>query len=282
MPRMALTRERTLLALILGLLILSQLPTKAAGVLWSEPAYLFRMILQPPAYALKRLSDKLRPPGSAELVPQDYTQLKSEYERLVQQSRRLEQDLLEARQQIEQLSGVRQRFPDTRFGLIAAAVTNWSGDPLNPTLTINRGSEDGLRVNQPVVQGLQLVGWLEQVQPRLATVRLISRPRTKMGVRLAPPRAAESKRSPVLLELEADATGLRLMGELTKVENVKEGDWAHLHYDPYAMELARGFLVGQVEKIRPSPQDPHHRYQVVVRPVVGLAKLGYVSVVVPP
>jgi rod shape-determining protein MreC len=61
-----------------------------------------------------------------------------------------------------------------------------SSDPSNfsHTIDISKGSDDGLKVDMPVVNGAGLVGKIVQVTPNRSTVQLITDPDFKVGVRL--------------------------------------------------------------------------------------------------
>jgi rod shape-determining protein MreC len=61
-----------------------------------------------------------------------------------------------------------------------------SSDPSNfsHTIDISKGSDDGLKVDMPVVNGAGLVGRLVQVTPNRSTVQLITDPDFLVGVRL--------------------------------------------------------------------------------------------------
>lgn len=61
-----------------------------------------------------------------------------------------------------------------------------SSDPSNfsHTIDISKGSDHGLKVDMPVVNGAGLVGRIVQVTPRRSTVQLITDPDLRVGVRL--------------------------------------------------------------------------------------------------
>ena len=61
-----------------------------------------------------------------------------------------------------------------------------SSDPSNfsHTIDISKGSDDGLKVGMPVVNGAGLVGRIVQVTPNRSTVQLITDPDFLVGVRL--------------------------------------------------------------------------------------------------
>ena len=72
-----------------------------------------------------------------------------------------------------------------------------SSDPSNfsHTIDISKGSDDGLKVGMPVVNGAGLVGRIVQVTPSRSTVQLITDPDFLVGVRLARQRARHRHRA---------------------------------------------------------------------------------------
>ena len=65
---------------------------------------------------------------------------------------------------------------------VAAQVVATSQDNLSSTLTINRGSDDGVGLDMPVTDGTALVGQVCAVTPTTATVRLVDDPSFSMSV----------------------------------------------------------------------------------------------------
>lgn len=69
---------------------------------------------------------------------------------------------------------------------VAARVLAGPESNFQATIVIDRGSDDGLVKNMPVVSGSGLVGRLEQVSRHQATVLLLTDPGFNVGVRLSP------------------------------------------------------------------------------------------------
>lgn len=69
--------------------------------------------------------------------------------------------------------------PQVLTRVIAGPVNNFED-----TVTIDKGSNDGIRVGMPVVTGAGLVGRVDRVTGSTAVVQLISDPRMKVGARL--------------------------------------------------------------------------------------------------
>lgn len=72
-------------------------------------------------------------------------------------------------------------IPTAAARVVAGPASNFSH-----TIEIDKGSEAGLKVGMPVVNGAGLVGKLVQVTSRRSTVQLITDPDFAVGVRLVP------------------------------------------------------------------------------------------------
>ena len=105
-----------------------------------------------------------------EEVLQENEQLKAEIETLTEQNNKLLQDQTELAR-LKQMYELDEEYSD--YPKIAASVI--SKDPGNwyDTFMINRGSRDGVRVDNNVISGKGLVGIVTEVGPSWATVRSI-------------------------------------------------------------------------------------------------------------
>src|SRR5436190_11926097 len=107
--------------------------------------------------------------------------LQAENERLRTQ---LAQSLTTQRElrRLQKLSGLGQQLGLTG---VTANVVGESLSNFEWSVTINRGSSNGLRVNMPVISGEGLVGRVEQVASNWSTVVLVIDPRSSVAGRLA-------------------------------------------------------------------------------------------------
>jgi rod shape-determining protein MreC len=117
----------------------------------------------------------------------DYGDIKGENDELRERIEELEgQGVLEddATSQLKEL--LEQQRLEWVGGIDTTAARVLSSDPSNfsHTVDISKGSDDGLKVGMPVVNGAGLVGRLVQVTPNRSTVRLITDPDFLVGVRL--------------------------------------------------------------------------------------------------
>ncbi len=75
--------------------------------------------------------------------------------------------------------------PPTGYGLLPAKVLSVSGDRLPTTAVINKGSEDGVGLNQPIINEEGLLGKVISVSSRYATVQLLTDPTNRVAVRIS-------------------------------------------------------------------------------------------------
>lgn len=153
--------------------------------------------------------------------------------------------------------------PRVNARVIATPVSNFE-----QTIELDQGSEDGVAVEMPVVNGSGLVGRVVHVSASRSTVRLITDPASAVGVRLARSAevaVAEGEGPQRLLSLsfvhpDADVSVLELVVTSGLNDSV---------FPP-------GIPVGRVAVADPAPGSLERSVQV--RPVSDLASLRLVSV----
>lgn len=114
---------------------------------------------------------------------------------LKQENRRLRRQLQDAEGQVARTSGLdrenrvlRQLLNlagTTTIPSVAAQVVSFSPDNFEWTVTLDRGSKQGVEVGMPVVSGEGLVGRVVEVSRERAKVLLLNDPRMGVGVRLS-------------------------------------------------------------------------------------------------
>lgn len=147
--------------------------------------------------------------------------------------------------------------------VIATPVSNFE-----QTIELDRGSEDGVAVDMPVVNGAGLVGSVVHVSGSRSVVRLVTDSASAVGVRLARSSevaVAEGEGSKRLLSLSFvdPAADVRVL-ELVVTSGLNDSS-----FPP-------GIPVGRVAAVDPAPGRLQRR--VEVRPVADLTELQLVSV----
>jgi rod shape-determining protein MreC len=129
----------------------------------------------------------LRPIGDFFTGALDYGSLRQENQRLRDQVAGLETQSIQSRaeQSAAQQLFALQKLPFVgSIPTVSVAVIDNGSFNFENTVTVDKGTSSGIAVGQPVVAGGGLVGSIEQVSSRTATVVLLSDPTFAVGVRL--------------------------------------------------------------------------------------------------
>jgi rod shape-determining protein MreC len=119
----------------------------------------------------------------------DYGDVKSENEKLHERLAELEGTEVEAKAAIEQFAALAEQLNIPWVGTIPTAPARVISGPVgnfSHTIEIGKGSGDGIKAGMPVVTGAGLVGQVVQTSSNTATVRLITDPDFRVGVRMTP------------------------------------------------------------------------------------------------
>ena len=151
---------------------------------------------------------------------------------------------------------------------VAAQVIGTSGSDRSRMLTLNKGSDDGLRTDQPVLTPDGVVGKIRDVQHHTSELLLLNDPSSGAGVVLASTR--------IRAIVRGTSTGGVLINNLTQDSRIKPGEQVLTSGGDGV--YPRGVPVGVIESIAPDPQ--HQPYTaIVVKPNANLGRLEEVLVV---
>jgi rod shape-determining protein MreC len=274
--------RRLLTATLLMLLAVSSLlPARWSGY-GAALGHVTALMLAPlsvPLTAISRLrgNEAEAPPEAEHLLTrwEQAQQALQEISRLRVERNRLRLENRMLRNLKAQLGGEAEiyRFP-------AAGVIGVSADPYGATLRINRGSRSGLAIGQAVVEGADLVGRIAQTGTLTATVELI----TNRGLLLDA--VVTEMLSPLQPEIDAqricqfEAVDIdRLVGVVSTDYEVSVGQYARLMDSDWPAG-AQGMIIGQVTDVKPLPDQPYLRKQIIIQPRRALRHLGEVTIVV--
>lgn len=115
-------------------------------------------------------------------------QLRSENEELRARQRELELALMRdqaLQQENAELRNLRAALPPLTRKWVLAEVINVETDPLRQRLLINRGTTEGVHLNQPVVDATGILGQVARVGPWSAEIILITDPEHALPVQIA-------------------------------------------------------------------------------------------------
>ncbi len=163
-------------------------------------------------------------------------------------------ELSEAQKTAERLEGLVGLQSTYNLKSTAARIVGASGDAWTSTVTIDKGSADGLTINMPVTSSAGVIGQIIEVSAKTSTVRLIGDENSgRVGY------GAGHARAQGMLQGQADGT-LRL--EYVSVDSdVKVGDI--IVTSGIGGVFPKGLPLGTVSSVEKSANDVY--YTIVVR-----------------
>lgn len=114
-------------------------------------------------------------------------QLRSDNDQLRAHQRELELGLMREQalqQENAELRGLRAALPPLTKKWVLAEVINIETDPLRQRLLINKGANDGVHLNQPVIDAAGVLGQVAHVGPWSAEIILITDPEHALPVQI--------------------------------------------------------------------------------------------------
>ena len=114
-------------------------------------------------------------------------QLRSENDALHAHQRELELALMRVQalqQENAELRGLRAALPPLTKKWVLAEVINIETDPLRQRLLVNKGANDGVHLNQPVIDATGVLGQVARVGPWSAEIILITDPEHGLPVQI--------------------------------------------------------------------------------------------------
>jgi rod shape-determining protein MreC len=162
------------------------------------------------------------------------------------------------------------------FAPVTARVYSRSNSSWYSTIEINKGSSDGVRVNQPVVNGKGLVGKVKTVSDGNAVVMLLSD--SEFGVSAL---AAEADQPGSILPV-AGSPGELLLDLVPEAKEVRKGDrivTAGTVSDRLPSPFPQGILIGTVKRVEGEGELDR---TIHVTPAADLGSLDFVRVLTKP
>jgi rod shape-determining protein MreC len=195
---------------------------------------------------------------------QENETLKREVARMRLDEAAIAEDALEGRR-LQAMLAFRQRYVGAT---VAAQVIGTSASDQSHILTIDKGSNDGLRPDLPVITPDGIVGKIREVSPTTAQIVEINDQTSGAGVIL------ESTRIRGILH--GTVAGRVQIGNLTADSRIKPGE--HVLTSGGDQVFPRGLPVGTIESIAPDPD--HQPYlAITIRPAADLNRIEEVLVI---
>jgi rod shape-determining protein MreC len=190
--------------------------------------------------------------------------LKNEIARLRLEQAQLAEDAMQGHR-LQELLRFQQHYVAST---VAAQVIGTSGTDQSRVLYIDKGSKDGLKVDQAVITPDGIVGKLRDVSSNTAQVLVINDQSSGAGVLLATTR--------IRAILHGSQGGRIVISNLTPDERIKPGEQVLTSGGDQV--YPRGLAVGTIESIAPDLE--HQPYTtIVVKPATNLFQLEEVLVI---
>ena len=195
---------------------------------------------------------------------QQNRELKDEVARLRLEEAELAQDALQG-QRLQALLNFQRHYVTST---VAAQVIGTSGTDQSRVLYIDKGSEDGLKVDQAVITPDGIVGKIRETMSHTSQVLLINDPSSGAGVLLVSTRIRGI--------LHGSQEGHVVINNLTPDSRIKPGEKVLTSGGDQI--YPRGLNVGTIESITPDPD--HQPYTLIsIKPAASLFQLEEVLVI---
>ena len=168
-------------------------------------------------------------------------------------------------QRLEELLAFKQNYI---YATVPAQVVGGSGTDRSRVLFLDKGSEDGLAVEMPVITPDGIVGKIREVFPHSSQVLVISDPTSALGALLEDTRTRGV--------VKGNAAGQPQIVNLMPDDRIKPGQKVVTSGGDQI--FPRGLPVGTVEKIQTDPEN-EPMVDVVLKPAANLSRLEEVLVV---
>lgn len=265
-----LARPRiTLLVLVLASLTLVTISYKSHG---SGLGSIFQNSLRSITDPIRSTANSvIRPVGDVFSGAFDYSNLKSENAKLKSEVQTLKnQDILANKYQneVKQLTRLDNIPFSQGLKSVTAIVDNYSPTNTQLTVDLDKGSAQGIRVGEPVVSSLGLVGRVKTVTKGSSTVLLIADPTSAVGVEFGKSRTValavgNGSFKTLNVELVNPGTSLR-NGETMYTSGLQGGIFPP--NIPVGVVASHSYLPGALQE------------HVTLSPLADLAHLQYVKV----
>ena len=193
---------------------------------------------------------------------------RSRYNKLRNQLANITQWLHQERKNVEKLSGLRNRSVWKGVDFVLADVITFLDRP-NNKLIINRGENDGLTTGQFVLGDNGVIGTISDVDYRMAQVRLVTDPGSKIAVMIA-----ELDVGAIMQGNGNNAAKVRL---LSRKHKIKIGDVVYARKKPGFLDIP--MIAGTVVQCKEDNKNPL-LWDITVGPACDLEKLNNVAVIV--
>lgn len=215
----------------------------------------------------------LRPLGNFITGVFDYGSLKSENQSLRRQLAQVQAQAAQAAAEQQAAEQVLKEQGLTFVGSIptvSAQIINFGPSNFDNTVTIDKGTANGIAVGQPVVAAGGLVGSVQAASGHVATIELLTDPNFDVGVSLQGGNVGSAAGAGLNLPLRVTVDSTKLTPPAEKVGDIVTTSGLKMERFPKAIP------VGKVSLVRRSAGAVEPEIQIT--PLVDLNQLSYLQV----
>ncbi|MHC4114539.1 MAG: rod shape-determining protein MreC [Planctomycetota bacterium] len=177
--------------------------------------------------------------------------------------------LRQERQNVEKLSGLRNRPVWKGVSFVLGDVITAFTDISRSEFTIDRGKNDGLVKGQFVLGNYSIIGTISELDSHTARVRLLTDPRSQMTVKIG-----ELDFQCVMQGNGDGSAGIALISKKYKIEN---GDIIYVQKKPGVLNVP--MITGIVAQCKTDDNNPL-LWEIKVKPSCDIQRLKSVTVIV--
>ncbi len=180
----------------------------------------------------------------------------------------LQEQLYQARQKVDMLSGLRNRFGLEGADLVPADVITASVSGPQNELIINRGQKDGIASGQFVLGINNIIGTISEVGSRDAKVKLITDPTSSIEAKIAGLKV-------IIKGNGNNSAKIPLIAR--KKHKIRVGDIVYARKKPGLLDTP--MIIGTVTQCKTDDEDPQ-LWDITVEPACDIETLNSVAVLI--
>ena len=182
----------------------------------------------------------------------------------------LKQQLIQAHERINTLSGIRNRFPLTKNNLATADIIRTTINDTSGELIINRGQIDGLKAGQFVMADLCIIGKISDVDSHTARVKLFTDKTSSVAVTIG-----ESNIRRFMQGIGNNSA--QITPKISASISIKPGDKVFAQKAPGLLDVS--MIAGIVTQCERDDKEPSV-WDITVQPACNIAQIDDVTVII--
>jgi rod shape-determining protein MreC len=177
--------------------------------------------------------------------------------------------LRQERQNVEKLSGLRNRAAWKGAGFVLGDVITAVNDISRSEFAINRGKNDGLAKGQFVLGNYSIIGTISELDSRTARVQLLTDPRSQITVKIG--------ELDLQCVMQGNGDGSASIALISKKYKIENGDIIYAQKKPGFLDIP--MITGIVAQCKTDDKNPL-LWEIKGKPSCDIQKLKSVTVIV--